>query len=134
MDALKLSPNFEKVVGSIHQRPNYAGFDVIGAGLPRTGTMSMKAALGILLNGACYHLTDVASSQEVDLVHWEKSISCQNIKKSEWVNFLEGRGFRSGVDFPIALFYRYLLCSQHVLTFPVFLIFIRFDLIYSIHL
>ena len=110
MDALKVSPNFEKVVGSIHQRPNYAGFDVIGAGLPRTGTMSMKAALGTLLNGACYHLTDVASSQEVDLVHWEKSISCQNIKKSEWVNFLEGRGFRSGVDFPIALFYRYLLC------------------------
>jgi len=121
MDALKLSPNFEKVVGSIHQRPNYAGFDVIGAGLPRTGTMSMKAALGTLLNGACYHLTDVASSQEVDLVHWEKSISCQNIKKSEWVNFLEGRGFRSGVDFPIALFYRYLLCSQHILMFFLFL-------------
>ncbi len=27
-------------------RPNYAGFVVIGAGLPRTGTMSLRAALG----------------------------------------------------------------------------------------
>ena len=105
MDAFKLSPNFEKVAKSIHQRPNYAGFVVIGAGLPRTGTMSMKAALGILLDGACYHLANVASSQEVDLVHWEKAISGQ-IRKSEWINFLEGRGFRAGVDFPISLFYR----------------------------
>ena len=105
MDAFKLSPNFEKIANSIHQRPNYAGFAVIGAGLPRTGTMSMKAALGILLDGACYHLTNVATSEEVDLVHWEKSI-VGNIKKSEWINFLEGRGFRAGVDFPIALFYR----------------------------
>ena len=28
------------------QRPNYSGFVVIGAGLPRTGTMSLRAALG----------------------------------------------------------------------------------------
>ena len=105
MDALKISPNFEEVAKSIHQRPNYAGFAVIGAGLPRTGTMSMKAALGVLLDGACYHLVNVASSEEVDLVHWEKSVS-GHIKKIEWINFLEGRGFRAGVDFPIALFYR----------------------------
>ena len=49
------------------------------------------------------HLADVASSQEVDLVHWEKSIS-GTIRKSEWINFFEGRGFRAGVDFPVALF------------------------------
>ena len=28
------------------QKPNYSGFVVIGAGLPRTGTMSLRAALG----------------------------------------------------------------------------------------
>ena len=34
------------------QKPNYAGFVVIGAGLPRTGTSSLRAALGHLL-GKC---------------------------------------------------------------------------------
>ncbi len=28
------------------QRPNYEGFVVIGAGLPRTGTTSLRDALG----------------------------------------------------------------------------------------
>ena len=109
MDAFKLSSNFEQVAKSVYdQRPNYAGFVVIGAGLPRTGTMSMKSALGTLLDGACYHLVNVASSEEVDLVHWEKAIS-GHAKKSEWINFLEGRGFRAGVDFPIALFFKYVV-------------------------
>ena len=31
---------------SIEQKPNYSGFVVIGAGLPRTATMSLRAALG----------------------------------------------------------------------------------------
>ncbi len=32
------------------QKPNYDGFVVIGAGLPRTGTMSMRAALGQVIS------------------------------------------------------------------------------------
>ena len=43
------------------QKKNYSGFVVIGAGLPRTGTMSLRAALGILLDGACHHMMDVFS-------------------------------------------------------------------------
>ena len=105
MENLKLSSQFEKITETINQRPNYAGFLVIGAGLPRTGTVSLKAALSVLLDGACYHLANVASSQEVDLVHWEKSITGQ-MRKSEWINFFEGRGFRAGVDFPVAIFYK----------------------------
>ena len=100
-----ISSQFETIAKNINQSPNYADFSVIGAGLPRTGTVSLKAALSIILDGACYHLANVAASQEVDLLHWEKAISGQ-IRKSEWINFFEGRGFRAGVDFPVALFYK----------------------------
>ena len=43
------------------QKKNHSGFVVIGAGLPRTGTMSLRAALGILLDGACHHMLDVGT-------------------------------------------------------------------------
>ncbi len=35
-----------------NQKPNYDGFVVIGAGLPRTGTMSMRAALGQVIGSS----------------------------------------------------------------------------------
>ena len=49
-----------------HQKPNYAGFVVIGAGLPRTATSSLREALGLLLDGACYHMFSVFSSKATD--------------------------------------------------------------------
>ena len=52
--------------------PNYDGYVVIGAGLPRTGTMSMQAALEKLFNGPCYHMLQVAEGTDDDLDHWEK--------------------------------------------------------------
>ena len=79
---------------------------MIGAGLPRTGTMSMKFALGRLLDGPCYHMLNVSSGNEIDLCHWEKAMAGETISKEAWVEFLQGRGFRSGVDFPLAHFYR----------------------------
>jgi len=82
--------------------PNYDGYAVIGAGLPRTGTMSMQAALEKLLNGPCYHMLQVAEGTDDDLDHWEKILNDQNISDKEWKQFLEGRGFRSGVDYPIS--------------------------------
>ena len=49
---------FKNIAGSGYQdkKPNFAGFVVIGAGLPRTGTLSLQAALSILLDGPCYHM------------------------------------------------------------------------------
>jgi len=29
------------------------------------------------------------------------------LTESDWRNFLEGRGFRAGVDFPVSLFYKW---------------------------
>ena len=87
------------------QKSNYDGFVVIGAGLPRTGTMSMRAALGILLDGACYHMYNVGTGTEVDWSHWERALDGK-VQSYEWVDFLEKRGFRAGVDYPISMFYK----------------------------
>lgn len=92
------------------QKPNYAGFVVIGAGLPRTGTMSLHAALYQLLDGACYHMIQVVANPDnkVDIAHWDKALK-RKLRNSEWNDFLEGRGFRAGVDYPISMFYKELM-------------------------
>jgi hypothetical protein len=41
---------------------------VIGAGLPRTGTTSMKKALEELLSGRCYHMEEVVFGNQVNVV------------------------------------------------------------------
>ncbi len=38
------------------QNPGSGGLRAIGAGLPRTGNMSLRRALGTLLGGACYQV------------------------------------------------------------------------------
>ena len=81
--------------------PNYDGYFVIGAGLPRTGTLSMQAALEQLLNGPCYHMLELLEGGDEELDHWDKVLN-GNITEDEWIKFLEGRGFRSGVDYPIS--------------------------------
>ena len=42
--------------------PNHEGYVVIGAGLPRTGTASMRCALSMLLNGPVYHMYEVGKN------------------------------------------------------------------------
>ena len=81
--------------------PNFDGYVVIGAGLPRTGTLSMKTALEKLLNGPCYHMFEVLNGGVEEIDHWEKVFNGK-ISPEEWKLFLEGRGFRSGVDYPIS--------------------------------
>ena len=78
---------------------------VIGAGLPRTGTASLRSALNILLDGPIYHMFEVFKNGSEDRNFWSEA-SAKNKPKEEWKNFLEGRGYRGGVDFPHALFYR----------------------------
>ena len=73
------------------QKPNFAGFEVIGAGLPRTGTNSLRTALNFLLDGAVYHMFQVAFGEKVDANFWEKALKigvylfsaiCENVGKS----------------------------------------------------
>ena len=94
---------YQSVLLPEHKRydPNFEGYAVIGAGLPRTGTMSTQAALEKILNGPSYHMLQVAEGTEDDLDHWQKVLN-GTVTDKEWVRLLEGRGFRAGVDFPIA--------------------------------
>ena len=70
------------------QKPNYDGFVVIGAGLPRTGTMSTRAALGRLLDGACYHMVNVGEGTPVDWDFWNRAMDGKVESSQEWVDFL----------------------------------------------
>lgn len=75
---------------------------VIGAGLGRTGTLSLKLALEQLGFGPCYHMTEVLMDPS---------------RGSAWVDAAEGQpdwnkifaGFESTVDYPGCLFWRELI-------------------------
>ena len=95
---------------SYKSEPNYEGYIVIGAGLPRTGTFSMRSALSILLDGPVYHMAEVFRNGIDDMDFWSEA--CHQKKSSlEWIDFLEGRGYRAGVDLPPSLFYKYVLTN-----------------------
>lgn len=72
---------------------------VIGAGFGRTGTLSLKAALGELGFGPCYHMTDLYS-RPCDGRLWEKAL------RGEPVDWEEIFGdYRATVDWPGCAFY-----------------------------
>lgn len=75
---------------------------LIGAGLPRTATLSQKIALEILGVGPCYHMVDVLS----DLgraPQWESVLDGQ----ADWEEIFAG--YNSTVDWPGSFFYRELV-------------------------
>ncbi|NJP95996.1 sulfotransferase family protein [Nonomuraea sp. FMUSA5-5] len=81
--------------------------DVIGAGLPRTGTTSMKAALEHLGFGPCHHMQEIARHPEQG-DRWSEVLTN---RPSGWEEVLGGH--RSAVDWPSAFLWREL-----VLAFP----------------
>jgi hypothetical protein len=75
---------------------------VIGAGLPRTATLTQKVALEMLGVGPCYHMVNVLSDlQLVDL--WRDAYE----GRADWERILGG--FESTVDWPGGFFYRELM-------------------------
>ena len=79
---------------------------IIGAGLPRTGTNSLRLALNILLNGPIYHMYEAFENGKTHADFWHTSLDRER-SPEEWKEFLEGQGFRGGVDHPFSLFYKY---------------------------
>jgi Sulfotransferase domain len=72
---------------------------VVGAGLPRTGTLTQKLALEQLGFGPCYHWVNVlADLDQVEL--WNQALDGQG----PWDQILDGH--RSSVDWPGGYFYR----------------------------
>ncbi len=72
---------------------------VVGAGLGRTGTLSLKAALERLLGAPCYHMAEVfAHPEHVDV--WTAAFKGQ---QPDWKKFLSG--YAAEVDWPASAFW-----------------------------
>ncbi|MBV8734464.1 MAG: hypothetical protein JO120_06775, partial [Solirubrobacterales bacterium] len=72
---------------------------LIGAGLPRTGTLSQKVALEILGYGPAYHMVNVLAN--LDLVdQWRSALQGDG----QWDEIFDG--FEAAVDWPGSFFYR----------------------------
>lgn len=79
--------------------------EVIGAGLPRTGTLSQKVALELLGLGPCYHWVEVLADLDEQVALWDGALDgCVDPAK-----ILQGS--RSTVDWPGGYFYQELSSS-----------------------
>ena len=73
---------------------------VIGAGVGRTGTNSLRLALNQLGFGPCYHMYEVAQNLPVTVPLWASAVD----GRAEWATIYEG--YASAVDWPTAGFFR----------------------------
>ena len=73
---------------------------VVGAGLGRTGTHSLKLALEQLLDGPCYHMMETFGRPD-DIPVWHAAV---NGATTDWASFLAD--YVATVDWPAAAFWR----------------------------
>ena len=72
---------------------------VVGAGLGRTGTLSLKVALERLLGAPCYHMAEVLAHPE----HIPVWLAAARGEMPDWPEFLQG--YAAAVDWPSASFW-----------------------------
>ena len=77
--------------------------ELIGAGLPRTGTLTQKEALEILGLGPCYHWVDILADLDGQVPLWNGAMD----GSVPVATILDG--YRSSADWPGGYFYRQLL-------------------------
>lgn len=73
---------------------------VIGAGVGRTGTYSLKLALERLGFGPCHHMEEVLSNAAAQVPLWAAALQ----GRADWAAIY--RGYASAVDWPTAGFFR----------------------------
>jgi len=76
---------------------------VVGAGLGRTGTHSLKLALEQVLGAPCYHMLELFDRPD-DIGQWQRAVRHENV---EWDSVFEG--YAAVVDWPAASFYDILM-------------------------
>ena len=76
------------------------GLRVVGAGLGRTGTHSLKVAFEQLLGGPCYHMAEVLGHPE----HMPVWAAAFNGDEPDWKDFLSG--YVATVDWPAAAYWQ----------------------------
>lgn len=74
---------------------------VIGAGLPRTGTTSLKSSLETLLGGRCYHMTEFGPRAKEDGPHFWAALE-DDLAALDQVF----EGWDAAVDWPASIFWR----------------------------
>ena len=77
---------------------------VIGAGLPRTGTLSQKAALEQLGVGPCQHMANLLANLDA-VPSWRRALDGDG--EADWDQLFAG--FQSVVDWPGSFFWRELI-------------------------
>ncbi|SDL74678.1 hypothetical protein SAMN05216298_5029 [Glycomyces sambucus] len=73
---------------------------VIGAGLPRTGTMTLKHALETLLGAPCHHMSEVFGHLDT---HPAGFLAAARGAATDWEALLDG--YAAAVDWPASAFY-----------------------------
>lgn len=73
---------------------------LIGAGLPRTGTSSLREALRFLLDGPIYHMSEAYARPE----HVPTWVAAINGEPPQWTEFLDE--YTAGVDTPFSCCWR----------------------------
>lgn len=81
--------------------------EVIGAGFPRTGTMSTRAALEHLLEGPVYHDFVPIGERPDHVPLWMKMFQSGQLDPEVEMKILQG--FRGGLDTAIIIFYKELM-------------------------
>ncbi|MEQ8206644.1 MAG: sulfotransferase [Woeseia sp.] len=76
---------------------------IIGAGVGRTGTYSLKLAINQLGFGPCHHMEEVLHNMPVQVPLWSAAVAGD----PAWSRIYDG--YRSAVDWPTACFFRELL-------------------------
>jgi Sulfotransferase domain len=79
---------------------------VVGAGLPRTGTRSLKDALELLLGSPCYHMEEVFGHLDHVPV-WREAVRGH---PPDWDGFLSG--YVAAVDWPASAFWKELSAAN----------------------
>jgi hypothetical protein len=79
---------------------------VVGAGLPRTATRSLKDALELLLGGRCYHMAEVFQHLE-DVPMWRAATRGDEV---DWSSFPPDSV--AAVDWPASAFWRELTAAN----------------------
>jgi hypothetical protein len=73
---------------------------VVGAGVGRTGTYSLKLALNQLGFGPCYHMEEIILDMPNKLPHWQAIVAGDPDFETVY------DGYRAAVDWPTASYYR----------------------------
>jgi len=76
---------------------------VIGAGVGRTGTYSLKLAINKLGLGPCHHMEEVLHNMPVHVPLWRAAVAGE----PDWSQIYDG--YESAVDWPTACFFRELV-------------------------